>query len=452
MLKQLWHPENRRTLQVALPIIVANMVQILMGIIDSAMVGTISSELLAASSLVTNVVTIPYILVMGMTAAIPPLVAAARSSTGSREPFDILVNGLVITAVAAILLAVSIHLGSGVIHHMKQDPVVAQLGEPFLIIMGWSIIPMALFLAIKHFADGLEYTRIPMYLSLAAIPVNILFNYMFIFGNWGAPRLELVGAGIGTLLARIFMFAGMLITLFYSPAFSEYIAGWRERLHLSRAMLRKILRIGIPSSMQYAMEAWAFAVSGIIIGWLGHIVQASHQIALSLASATFMVSMGLSAAGSIRVGTAFGRQDIAHARLIGRGTLHMSVVYGIACALFFIAFRHQLPLLFNQEVAVVVTASNLLLLAAIFQISDASQAIGVGLLRGLQDVRIPTLYVTLAYWVIGIPLGCILAFSLDMGANGIWIGLVMGLSVSAVLLNRRFLQLTSRRQSPPVSA
>jgi MATE family multidrug resistance protein len=281
-----------------------------------------------------------------------------------------------------------------------------------------------------------------MVLSLASLPLNALLNYIFIFGKLGLPRLELLGAGYATLIVRILLALIMVLLVLthrvYRPYIRQYKTAWKLRAHT----WKELLHIGIPSSLQYGMESAAFSVSGIMIGWLGAMAQAAHQIALNIASLTFMASLGLSLAGSIRVANAYGRNDKLLLRRIGISTMWGGLGYGCVCAVLFILFKNQLPLLFTNNAGVALLASTLLVLGAFFQISDATQAIGVGLLRGTRDVRLPTVFVAIAYWVIGIPAGYFLSFHLHMGASGIWIGFIVGLSVSSVLLNSRFLKKT----------
>jgi len=441
--------EVRHTLRLGWPIILGNLTQIALGIIDNAMVGAIHSSQLAAASLVNNIVAIPLILGMGLSMAISPLVAAAHGEGDTDKPLRILYNGLWITVIVALLMAAGIHLGAGMVFHMGQDRIVAELSVDYLIWMAWGMVPMVVFMASKQFADGLGMTRIPMYISLASLPINVLVNYAFIFGKWGAPRLELEGAGIGTLAARLLIALAMLLYVFRAPAFAPYRQHLRDQLRLRRERIADIFRIGIPSGLQYGMESAAFAVSGIMAGWLGYVQQAAHQIALSLAAVTFMVSLGISVAGSIRVAYAYGQKDWEQARRIGISTIAMAISYGLLCAGAFILLRHRLPLLFNDEAPVLEFAATLLLLAGVFQISDSTQAVAVGLLRGLQDMRIPTFFVAVAYWIIGIPAGYALAFGLNLEVAGIWIGLVLGLSGSATFLSLRFLRLTGQRKGSP---
>lgn len=439
--------EIQATLRLGWPIILGNITQIALGIIDSAMVGAIHSTHLAAAAFVNNLIGIPLIFCMGLSMAISPLVSAARGEGDDDKPLRILYNGTWVVGMVALALAIGLHVGVRIVYHMGQDPIVAELARNYLIWMAWGMVPMGLFMSIKQFADGLGQTRWPMYIALSSLPINVLLNYAFIYGRWGAPRLELEGAGIGTLVSRMLIVVAMVVLIMRSRSFAPFRLHLREQLQLRGDRLRDIFRIGIPSSLQYGMESAAFAVSGIMVGWLGHEPQAAHQIALSLAALTFMVSLGISAAGSIRVAYAFGQNNWLKARHIGITAILMAGAYGLLCAIVFIVSRHHLPLLFNDEAPVLAYASLLLLLAGVFQISDSIQAVGVGLLRGIQDVRIPTLFVALAYWGIGIPVGYGLAFLLHWNVAGIWTGLVVGLSASAILLTLRFLTLTRQRKA-----
>ena len=439
----MWN-EVRQTLKLGWPIILGNLSQMALGIIDSAMVGAIHSSQLAAASFVNNIITIPLILGIGLTMAISPLVANALGEGDEDKPLRILYNGMWIVGLASFAMALGLHLGVNMVYQMGQDRIVADLSGPYLKWMAWGMIPMSLFMAMKQFADGLGKTRLPMYLAVLSIPINVLVNYAFIFGKWGAPRMELEGAGVGTLVSRVMIMIGIAVLIFRGKDFLPYRLHLKEQLQIRSGRMRDVIRIGVPSGLQYGMESASFALSGIMAGWLGYIQQAAHQIALGFAAITFMVSLGISAAGSIRVAFAHGRRDWKQARHIGTTTLAMAGAYGLACALAFIAGRHQLPLLFNDEAPVLEFAATLMLFAAVFQISDSVQAVGVGLLRGIQDVRIPTLFVALAYWGIGIPAGYVLAFEAGWNIAGIWTGFVCGLSASAALLSFRFLRLTRK--------
>jgi MATE family multidrug resistance protein len=432
--------EFLQTLRIAVPLIISNVAQVSLGLIDSAMVGAVDYVQLAASSLVINIIAIPQVLGIGMTMAISPLVAISNGQKDVNNASKVLFNGFILCTLTATVIAVTMVLGKSLLYNLGQDEQVSRLAEPFYILMAWSLIPMLVFLSVKQFSDGLELTKTAMMLSILSIPINGFLNWIFIFGNLGSPRLELLGAGLGTLITRIIIAVTLILIVLTHKVYRPYLQERKRAWHLSLKTWKELLHIGLPSSAQYGMEAGAFSVSGIMIGWLGATAQAAHQIALNLASTTFMAALGLSLAGSIRVANAYGRNDHFHIRKIGVSTIIGGLVYGSICGILFIGFSNYLPLGFTNNADVAAIASTLLIYGALFQISDATQAIGVGLLRGRKDVKLPTLFVAIAYWIIGIPVGYYLSFTLKMGANGIWLGFVAGLTVSSILLNLRFLK------------
>ena len=434
--------EATKTIRLALPIIIGELAQMALHIIDTAMVGAINYKQLAAAALVVNAMNIPFVLGIGMTISVSQMVSMAHGRRDSQLVSHYLFNGFILCAVTAILISLSLVFGRNILLHLGQDPEVVQLALPFMQLMGLSIIPMLLFMTLKQFTDGLEYTRTAMLISLLGMPVNIFLNWLLIYGNLGFPRLELNGAGWSTLITRSIMFIVLGLIILKHSTFSRYIAVSSRQWKLRSKTLKELLHIGVPSSLQIGMEAGAFAVSGIIIGTIGAVAQASHQIALSCASFTFMVSMGLAQAGSIRVSNAFGTANWPKIATIGKSTLFVALLYGIFCGIAFTVFRFQLPGLFNKNESVLQLAALLVLFAGIFQISDSTQAIGAGLLRGIKDVKFPTILIGIAYWVVGLPLGYLMAFYFDMGASGIWVGLITGLTLASIFLISRFLKMS----------
>ncbi len=439
--------EAGKTIKLAFPIILGEIAQMALHIIDTAMVGAVGYKQLAAAALVMSVMNIPFVIGIGITIAVSQMVSMAHGKKDAQLVSHYFYNGFWLCVIAALIISTSLELGKNILFHLGQDPEVATLAVPFMQLMGWSVIPMILFMALKQFTDGLEFTRTAMILSLIALPVNVFLNWLLIFGNWGFPRLELAGAGWGTLITRTLIFLAMTIVILTHKTFWRYIAVRTNQWKLKTRTIRELLHIGIPSSMQIGMEAGAFAISGIIIGTIGPVEQAAHQIALSCASFTFMVSMGLAQGGSIRTSNAFGQQNWPKIAAIGKSTLILALSYGILCAIGFVLLKDVLPLAFNKNTNVVGMASLLLLFAAIFQISDSTQAIGAGLLRGIKDVRIPTLLVAIAYWIVGIPVGCVLAFNMKLGASGIWLGFIIGLTLSSIFLSSRFLKMVKKQKN-----
>lgn len=440
----MFRQEAKQTIRLALPIAIGELAQMALHIIDTAMVGAINYKQLAASSLVMNAIGIPFVVGIGMTMSVSQMVSLAHGRNDGAKVSHYLYNGFILCAFTALLISFALVAGRFQLRNLGQDPEVVGYAIPFMKLMGLSIIPMLLFMTLKQFTDGLEFTKTAMVLSVSGMPLNIFLNWLLIYGNLGFPRLELVGAGWATLITRSILFIVLAVVILRHKTFRRYIAVSSKQWTLRRRTMRELLYIGVPSSLQVGMESSAFAVSGIIIGTMGAVAQASHQIALSCAAFTFMVSMALAQAGSIRVSNAYGMRNWTKISIIGKSTLVTSLIYGASCALLFIVFRNQLPLLFNKNESVIALGALLLLFAGFFQISDSTQAIGAGLLRGIKDVKVPTLLIGIAYWVIGLPLGYLLGITAGYGAPGMWVGLIAGLSFASLFLLVRFLRMCKK--------
>jgi len=439
--------EARNTLKLALPIIFGELAQMSLHLIDTAMIGYTGYKQLAAAALVLNVINIPFIFGIGITISVAQMVSLAHGKFDKQQVSHYFFNGFWLCAVFGVLISLGLFFGRDILLHLKQDPEVVKLAMPFMTLMSFSIIPMVLFMTLKQFADGLQYTKTAMVLSIAAIPLNVFLNWLLIYGNWGLPRLELIGAGYATLITRFTIFVLLGIVILNHKVFKKYMAVSKTQWKIKTDTLVQLLKIGIPSSLQIGMEAGAFAVSGILVGTIGAAEQAAHQIALSSAAFAFMVSLGLSQAGSIRVSHAFGTTNWKRISVIGKSTVVLALIYGAVCCILFAIFKQQLPLLFNHEENVISIAAALLLFAAAFQIPDAIQATSAGLLRGIKDVNVPTLFIFIAYWVLGIPLGYLMAFHFGMAEKGVWVGFISGLSFSAIFLTIRFLKKTRQHLS-----
>lgn len=430
--------EATKTWKLSSPIILGELTQMALAIIDAAMVGSINYKHLAAASLVNSVMNIPFILGVGITISVSQLVSTAHGRKNGFLVSHYLFNGFVLCTITAMLISLGLILGEKLLFNLKQDPEVARLAVPYFRIMSLSLIPSLIFFALKHFTDALEKTRTAMILSLLSLPINIILNWLLIYGNWGFPRLELIGAGLGTLITRFLMLISLVIIVLIHPIFRRYILIWKKQWFISKQTLLELLRIGLPVSLQLIMELSAFAISGIIIGTIGAIELAAHQIAISCALFTFMVSLGLAQGASIRISNAWGRNNWHAIRTIGKSTTISALIYGLLCALVFLVFREKTPDLFTKNTKVLSLSATLLLYAAVFQISNAIQATSASMLRGIKDVKMPTLYIAIAYWAIGIPVGYIMAFTVGLGVYGMWIGFIAGITFSAVILTIRF--------------
>jgi len=294
-----------------------------------------------------------------------------------------------------------------------------------------------IFQAFRQFAEGLGYTKQAMYITITANIVNILLNYIFIFGKLGFEPMGLYGAGLATLISRVLM--ALMIAIFVN--FNHRFAVYKEHFRVgnfSMYLVKDNLRLGIPMTFQLTFEVTTFSVAAIMVGWLGKIQLAAHNIALNMASITYMISLGIAAAATIRVGNQLGKKDYNTMRQAALTCFLMVIIFMSATALAFIFGRKFLPTLYIEDVEVIQQASLLLIVAGLFQLSDGIQVIGLGSLRGMSDVKIPTIITLIAYWVIGLPAGYLFGFTFNQGAMGVWYGLLTGLSIAAILLFIRF--------------
>jgi MATE family multidrug resistance protein len=295
----------------------------------------------------------------------------------------------------------------------------------------------------KQFIEGLSQTKQAMFITVVFNLLNIGLNWLLIYGNWGFPELGLNGAGWATLISRVFMAWALYIYVTKSNRYKNYIRGLRLK-QIRLTIIKKMLGIGIPTGLQFIFEVGAFSTAAIMMGWIGVNALAAHQIAINLASISYMMASGLSAAAMVRIGNQLGKRDISKLREVGFSIFGMVTVFMSVFAILFLLLKNYMPLLYIDDPQVIKMAASLLIIAGIFQISDGLQVVALGALRGLSDVRIPTLVTLLAYWVVGLPLGYFLAFKLHWNELGIWIGLLIGLTLTAIMLLYRFNFLSSK--------
>lgn len=438
-------PELYKTLKLAWPIVVGQLSHIAIGVIDSAMVGQLGADQLAAVSVSVGLFSILMVFGIGVSFAISPLTAIANASHDTQGAAAILKNSFFMSIGLGLLLAFCMIIAAPVLKFMQQPDQVTALSIPYLRILGFSMLPVMVYQAYRQFSEGLEIMYPALIIGLLMIPVNAFGNWLLIFGHWGFPAMGLAGAGWATVVTRILAAVSMMWFVLKNRRFKAFLPQDLSFKHYQKTVMSRILKLGVPGGVQYIFETSAFAFAAIMIGWLGSKSLAAHQIAINLASISFMVAIGLSSASAIRIGHAQGKSDFRMARRIGITSFWLSGGFMGLCGLVFIVGRYYFPLLYIKDFAVVELAAQLLLVAAAFQIVDGIQAVGVGLLRGMEDVKRPTLYVMIAYWVLALPLGAVLAFYFDMGVLGVWIGLAVGLSASALLLSYRFFRLVRRR-------
>ena len=438
-----WDFQWRENIPLALPVIVGQIGHIAASVADSMMVGALGTIPLAAVSLASSIASVPLVFGIGMAYGLTPMVAHAMGQARPFKAVRLLKNGTVVNAfTSAFMFLFALVLFWG-IQFTGQEPAVVEEARTYLWIIMASYLPFMLFMSAKQYLEGMGDTKTPMRISLYGNVGNIGLNALLIYG-WGPfPEWGIVGAGVATIIARGYMM--MAAWWFVLRRGKADPADWL-RAKVTGYPIRALLKIGIPSGFQYIFEVSAFAASAWIIGTLGATPLAAHQVAISLASISYMAATGLGAAATIRIGQAMGRKDLAGAKAAGTSLFLITIIFMALTGLTFFVFRHQLPWAYTQDPAVVASAAALLVVATIFQISDGVQATALGALRGIQDVRVPTAITFVAYYVIALPLEWYFGHILGWGAVGVWFALAVGLTVSAVWLSLRFYRGMERRR------
>ncbi|MDO8494295.1 MAG: MATE family efflux transporter [Deltaproteobacteria bacterium] len=429
--------ELLKTLRLALPIIINQFGQFALQLTDSIMVGRVGVASLGAFAFAHSVLMILLVFGSGLLFSVGVLTARAFGANHPHRGAEILRHGILLAAVTGTLFALLIQVGVPWISFFDQPREVTEMSVDYFVIVGWSMVPALIYIACRQFCEGLSQSLMPMYITLGAISDNAFFNWILIFGHWGAPALGLKGAAIATLAVRIAIIPIILLMIMKHPTFARFRPShWFAKFQ--KRVTKDLLKIGIPAGLQTIFEAGAFSFAAIMMGWLGTTPLAAHQIALNYAITTFMFAMGISFATSIRVGQAAGRNDLAAVRQIGQGSLLLVLFVMGICGVIFILFRNQLPLIYLHDPSIVQLTALLLIFAGVFQIADGVQAVAAGALRGLADVKIPTIITFVAYWCISIPSGYLFGFVFGWDGAGIWLGLVLGLFTNAILLTIRF--------------
>lgn len=438
--------------QLAAPVMLGMLGHTFVGFIDNIMVGQIGTAELAAVSLGNSFMFIAMSLGIGFSTAITPLIAEADSAQDFIKGKSSFKHGLFLCTVLGVLLFLMVFFAKPLMYLMKQPIEVVELAIPYLDLVAFSLIPLIVFQGFKQFSDGMSMTRYPMYATILANIINVLLNYVLIFGKFGFPQLGIIGAAYGTLISRIVMVWHIWFLLRGKEKSKAFVTNLKLFV-LNKLMLKKLINLGTPSAMQMFFEVAIFTAAIWLSGLLGKNTQAANQIALNLGSMTFMVAMGLSVTSMIRVGNQKGLKNYLELRRIAFSIFLLGIILAIGFAILFFIFHNQLPKLYldiddvknaidNTEVVEI--ASKLLLVAAVFQISDSIQVLVLGALRGLQDVKVPMVLVFIAYWIIGFPISWFLGKEEAYGSFGIWLGLLAGLTIAAILLYIRFNYLTKK--------
>ncbi len=416
---------------------------LLVGLIDDIMIGRLGPVELAASSLGNSLVFIALSIGIGFSLAITPLIAESDGEGDMEKGRGIFQHGLILSSILGIVMFVLLFLLKPILYHLDQPEEVVALAIPYFEIVSLSMIPLMVFQGFKQFADGLSQTKYAMYATVITNIVNVVLNFALIYGFWIFPRLELVGAALGTLISRIVMVIFLYLVLKKKRKFAIYMNRLKFR-ELKSSIFVKITKLGLPTASQMLFEVGLFTASVLLAGTLGALPQAANQIALKLSSTTFMIAVGIGAAATIRVSNQKGLGNYMELRRIAFSNFLLILIVMSIFTVGFIAFKDILPWMFTDNLEVIEIASSLLIVAGIFQLSDGMQAVLLGALRGLQDVNVPSILTFVAYWIIGFPVCIYFGSIADLGTFGIWIGLLTALTSSAIMLFLRFNYLSKK--------
>lgn len=433
------------------PLIASQVAQFLIHMTDTIMLGWYDVTALAAVTLGSTMYFVTFIVGAGFAFAVTPMVAAAAEADDEAQVRRVTRMGLWLSIAYGLLFTLPFMWSEQILLAIGQDAVVAAMAHDYLVIAAWQMVPALMAMTLKSYLAALEYTAIILWATLGTALMNVVVNYALIFGNFGAPEMGIQGAAIASLFVT---FATVVILVLYGlrklPQYKLLQNVWKP----DGEILRRVFQLGWPIGLTSLAEGGLFTASAIMMGWIGPIELAAHGIAIQLASLTFMVHLGFSQAATIRAGRALGRGDEINLRRGAKMAIGMSTVFAIATMAVFLLIPEPLIAVFidpnePEKAALLRIGISLLAMAGLFQVVDAVQVLALGLLRGVQDTAVPMVIATISYWVVGLPVSYLLAFTLGMGGVGIWLGLVVGLSVAAVLMMWRFWRrsvfLTKRR-------
>lgn len=442
-------PYYKRNLKVALPVMLTQLGASLVGLFDSMMVGHYATVDLAAVSFANALFFMAMVFAMGALMAITPLVGIQigemnimpENKADIRQKIAVLFqNGMLFTMLQSALMLILLAGCIPFLSYFGQEPEVIEVARPYYILIVVSLVPFLVFTFFKQFFEGLGNTLVAMIITLAMNGLNILLNWIFIYGHWGAEAMGATGAGIGSLISRVGMALCFGLAMWFHKDWKYYIQtfSWRN---FSWSEIKQQIKLGFPIGAQTFLETFTFAASFVIIGWISKEALAAHQVANQIADMTFMIALGVGAATTIRVSHQLGEKNIVGVRMASNASIHLVLVINTIGAALMIGLRHYIPMLFTEDQEVIAIASKLIVIAGLFQYADGLQVVGAAMLRGITDVKVPMLIAFVAYILVGLSVGLVCAFPMGMGAAGIWIGFIFGLSLAAICFHIRFRRL-----------
>ena len=424
----------------------------LVGLFDSIMVGHYATVDLAAVSFSNALFFTVMVFAMGALMGLTPLIGiqvgkisdttdnsdeSIRLAESKNIISSLFQNGMLFTILLSIMTLILLGGCIPFLHCFGQDPAVVEVARPYFILIVISIVPFLFFTFFKQFLEGLGNTSVAMVITLVMNGINILLNWLFIYGNWGCPELGATGAGIGSLVARIGMPICFFVVMYFRREWKEYMTSMRWS-KFKASVIKELTKIGFPIGVQTLMETIAFTAAFIFIGWISKEALAAHQIANQICDMTFMVILGIGSATTIRVSHQLGANNLHGVRMASNASIHLVLFINTIGAILMIGLRNQIPMLFTEDPEVIAIASKLVVLAGVLQLADGLQVVAASMLRGITDVKVPMFIALFSYTIVCISIGLFLAFPMGMGAVGIWIGFVVGLSVAAICLHIRF--------------
>lgn len=436
-------PFYRRNLKVAFPVMVTQAGQVIVQLADNIMVGHLGAAQLAGVSFANAIIMIGLVFAIGFTQGITPLVGQYFGKGDGPAVAKALSNSAVLNAIMATVLTGVMILAGTFMDRMGQDAEVLEYAKNYYFIIVSGFFPMIVFFNIRFFSEGIGNTRNEMWITIGTNILNIFLNWVLIYGNLGAPELGVAGAAWATFISRIMGAAAFLIILFRVEEYRRFVRLTPPNPIRISEIYRQ-LKLSLPISLQNLLEVTAFSFAAIMVGWIGKYELAAHQIAQNLSSLSFMIATGIGSAATIRVSHQFGagrREDAFHA---GKAAVHMAVAIMVFFGIIFISLHNRIPFIYTEDSNVIPIAGRLIIILSLFQVFDAIQLASRSSLLGLKDINIPLIFSAISYYVICLPSAYILGFTFGLGPDGVWIGLLLGLAVAAIMFYTRFVKISKR--------
>ena len=433
----IFRPHYKANFTLALPVMLSQAGQMVVVLADNLMVGQLGASQLAAVALANNIFVVGMMFGIGLVSGLTPLAGRAYGSNNRREAASWFKQSMITHPMVALIQTVVMGLVALAIPHMGQPEEVVLLALPYYLILVASLIPFQYFFIFKQYAEALGNTRIAMMITLSANVLNIVLNYLLIYGKAGFQAYGIMGAGYATFISRIVMPMAFTYLYFKLQFFKPDRIYWKLSHYNFKKSLR-LLRVGFPIGGQYIVEMLTFSLGSIMMGWIGAKELAAHQIVISLVSFTYMISAGLAAATTVKVSHFRGAKDIKEMNRAVYAALHMVVIFMALSLITFLSLRFRIPALFVPDQEVIVIAAGLMLVGGLFQLFDGIQVVSLGALRGLEDTKIPMIMLIIAYFPIALPVSYVAGFVLELGPQGIWLGYMVGLLLVGVQLLTRY--------------